>query len=743
MGPLKLDRLIRAIENNSKVKWAGSDLLVPQKPSPYIPPKFRIISSNGLGSKTEEKLSVEVIIIQAPAAVGKSVTARHISSLRNTPVLDLAVTAVGANSLRGSILGEAEFSGKLDPTKALGYFHNGQLPVIVDALDESLMVSGSNSFESFLQSTAELILSDRSVVDKPKIVFFGRPEAASDSDTWVALVGENQITTCVIELEFFEKSEAVSLIKAYAEQTILLDETKSESEKRKRIAELRQNRSSQNSPIDDLILQYFDQLESALKISSAGSNIASKETLWTNPVGKAFAGYAPVLSSIGRLLAAIKNPANAIQELNRSDGKSAWSVIESVMQYILVRERDKVVEPLQKAYGEALEAEVLKVAYEPREQLTHLAQHLQGKTISDTGRVRFPIADHNNEYISNVRTFVREHPFVRNREAVNDVFASVIIANAIRFELLEEEFSQLTLASLSRYPFLWRCFWHQMTESIVKENLDGKYVGFLLRSYCSDPLSHNNEEIQITGTDNEVKVLCSSEQGGILFEFSARPPIVLFGDVRNCEIEANNFEIIVVGDAKNDARVFRFQGKNIIDSAKAQFHADLVVVDDHLWINVRDNFTQDRIPTLRVPEGKSLKASGAICGRDPWSNYAVVKSSADTPKLDDSEMEIVSIIEQAIVKGVRGKSYYTNDRFELDDQDLTIKWLRRSWACEGFLRTLVGSKCANRAPDDTSGTYNQKIILRVEWQDMLDQRVKSVGDKRILEFWSRWRKSAK
>ena len=72
----------------------NTTLTVPPRPDPYVAPQFRIISGN---------LEAEVISIQAPAAVGKSVTARHISATKLAPLLNLATVPVGRDSLQGML----------------------------------------------------------------------------------------------------------------------------------------------------------------------------------------------------------------------------------------------------------------------------------------------------------------------------------------------------------------------------------------------------------------------------------------------------------------------------------------------------------------------------------------------------------------------------------------------------------------------------------------------------------------
>ena len=128
--------------------------VVDPAPDPYIPPEFEVTGD----------LASEVIIIKAQAAVGKTITAEYLSATTRARLLDLANIEVGANALRGAVDEEP--------------FHRGQCPIIVDALDEGAVVSSDASCDRFLFTSRDFLLSDRSTLDKVKIVFLGRPDSA-------------------------------------------------------------------------------------------------------------------------------------------------------------------------------------------------------------------------------------------------------------------------------------------------------------------------------------------------------------------------------------------------------------------------------------------------------------------------------------------------------------------------------------------------------------------------------------
>ncbi len=156
-------------------------------------------------------LAAEVLFLEAPAAVGKSTTARALSARTGAPLLDLAKVPVSTKTLVG-LLG-SELSGPGDPVAA---FHMGDIPVIVDAPDEGRLLSGEEGFEGFLETTGELLLESRAETSRPKLVFLGRPGAIAFTKTGLQLAGQD-LTMASVEVDFFRESAARKLIHAYAD----------------------------------------------------------------------------------------------------------------------------------------------------------------------------------------------------------------------------------------------------------------------------------------------------------------------------------------------------------------------------------------------------------------------------------------------------------------------------------------------------------------------------------------------
>ncbi|MGH6705029.1 MAG: hypothetical protein ACRECG_16735, partial [Bradyrhizobium sp.] len=102
------------------------DFFVAEPPRPFVAPRLDIPGQD------PAIIRKEIIFIEASAAVGKSTLARQVSATLQAPILDLAKVPVSTGSIRTLLTG-LEAADNSDPVAA---FHEGRIPVIIDALDE-------------------------------------------------------------------------------------------------------------------------------------------------------------------------------------------------------------------------------------------------------------------------------------------------------------------------------------------------------------------------------------------------------------------------------------------------------------------------------------------------------------------------------------------------------------------------------------------------------------------------------
>ena len=530
-----LDVLLGAIAKCELSLENTNNLVLSDEPPLYVPPTFHYVENC-------ETLESDAVIIQASAAVGKSMTAKYISAVKNAPLLDLAKVPVGADSLRGMI-------GNDD---AMAAFRKGDLPIIVDAMDEGRLISGEQSFEQFLATAGRLLVDESSSGDRrkrPKIIFFGRPESAEFAN--LKLV-EDDISLCKIELDYFGRESAVALINRSATNEIdrlnIANATK------------RDRKNSLNGvPMSELKDSYFSAIASALGLSN--------DDLWTDKTGQSFAGYAPVLSTLAIMIAGSTNPERDRQELERRDAGQAWDVVSKVLGLVMKREQSKIQDRLDNVIRN-----LSKDAYSEDEQLSYLAQIIQRKEIRFSANFQFERNTDKQVYVERVSGFLKEHPFVRDGQAANDVLGAAIAAHAIfKAEdpsIEEKEF----FGGLSRQPFIWRHFKRKLLADAL---IDGRMLGYLLNSYFNDPLIDPRSKVRMRDNDEGgVSVVADNVRVDVM------PPMTMVQIAQNCDIEIS-YKLEIGGPR------FTFSKTNRIVCGELGLQPGMIWVHDDLTVNVR------------------------------------------------------------------------------------------------------------------------------------------------------------
>lgn len=366
-------------------------LVIAESPTPFVSPRFETKED---GSAVLEK---EIIFIEASAAAGKSTLARQLSATLRIPILDLAKVPVSEGSLHALLAG-LEAADKSDPIAA---FHEGRIPVIVDALDEGRLLSNETGIEQFLGSSAELLQSDRHVISKPKLILLGRFESIELAQQQLERAAP-AVKHVTANVEFYDKEGARQLIHAYARAAA---RPGSHYLKHPELAE-------------DFITTFFDAIEAALGLSAG--------ELWRDGRGKVFAGYAPLLAAVGSILAVIDDFTTVARNLKANRGREAWGVVEAVLFEILCREQDKLRDRMR----DHCESAVPNSVYDIEEQLALLAQHIQSKPLEGAGRVRLSASDM-GKYRAMVQTYLPHHPFLRRHEFGDAVLGANAVSRAV------------------------------------------------------------------------------------------------------------------------------------------------------------------------------------------------------------------------------------------------------------------------------------------------------------------------
>lgn len=145
----------------------------------HIPPIRRITSPNPrfvpLSFRDERAITPEVtsvVLITAPAAVGKSTVASEIARRIDAPLLDLSLFQVGHGFIEGTIM---QAYGRRQGPDVLDAVDNGTAALIFDALDEGEVRAGSSNFEAFMIDLCALCQTPR---PRPTVIVLARGETA-------------------------------------------------------------------------------------------------------------------------------------------------------------------------------------------------------------------------------------------------------------------------------------------------------------------------------------------------------------------------------------------------------------------------------------------------------------------------------------------------------------------------------------------------------------------------------------
>lgn len=674
------EALLDAICTRSDLSLStGSRLRVPTVPTPFVAPE---LSVRQMGSGL---LQAEVIIISSPAAVGKSTVAKALAAVNKLPLLDLAEVPVSTNALVGLLTTDVALP--VNPIEAL---HRGELAVVVDALDEGRLLSGDTSFEKFLETSWELLLKDRAVPDRPKIILFGRDIAAELVETSLQVLEQSDITSAWLVLEFFDHPGAVRVIEAHAEETARLD---------KRVWRT-------TGPTQAVVAAFFDAIEGALRLP--------ERTLWKNVEGRAFAGYAPVLAAIGRLISRETNPARLQTALGQAGVKRAWDVIERVAEEILDREQEKVKTQLERQVSSDVSSDV----YAATEQLRYLGQVAHNVPITIVDPPGFSSADR-EVYRTIVDQQLPEHPFLQQGELTSDVLASIVLAHALvqGMAAIPDPFR---LRPLSRQPFLWRAVQRQL-DTAGEDLIEGQYLGCILNSLWNDSIAGGVEtRCESTDSTGLVRVEINVPSHGS-WAFDALPPIEFYEQLRGrTEIDVDDAVVWQGHQGEQESPAFEIRDDIGFRAADLDLRATSVRISGPARL---DTASLQQLAGIRVRlnPGARVWWGGRFADTYPWNDH---EATLPPPTRSEPASEFERFLEMWTTQGPRGAPMTLQENLAPSLSDQRVQWIHREFSAGAFaalVRLLIEHDLASAEPIAARGpTPMVRVHFTVDWTALLD-----------------------
>ncbi|MFC5908449.1 hypothetical protein [Streptacidiphilus monticola] len=345
-----------------------------------------------------------MMIVTAPAAVGKSTAASFLSFHLKAPVLDLSTLQVGDATLEGSLskaLGAGNFARYLDRMV------HGAATLIVDALDEAEVRSGQANFRAFIRGVAD---TASAFTGKPAVVILSRAES---SQALVETLEERRIPFAQFEILPFNREQAEHYLDG-------------------RISDIYS--ASGREMIHKKHREPFTKARDALFKIMASALSATDGEIWEVPAVRDFLGYAPVLDVAAEFLA-VDNFATVSRDFSSKAadrGLVHWDMVSQVIDHLLVREQEKFVAQFSKTPEFiALDDPRLAAAlYTPEEQCARLLDYVENMRIPMDLPGHLP-AKVREPYETAVSAQLANHPFLRGSGWFNVIFRDYVTARAI------------------------------------------------------------------------------------------------------------------------------------------------------------------------------------------------------------------------------------------------------------------------------------------------------------------------
>lgn len=374
-----------------------------------------------------------LILIAAPAAVGKSTVAREIARRQNAPYWDLAKFRVGTNTFTGT-LGQsygAQYGTVLTELAA------GNFLLVIDALDEAHVRAGTEALEEFLDDLVNQTLQPRA---RPTVILLGRVDTVDFAEH--LYLSESKVPYSRYKLDYFDHARALDFIDKH------LDRKRAE-DGGKVLHRDPQRRSDFEVARDDLFQLVYDLLARDVKDPWSSSEVSD------------FLGYAPVLDALAEYLGhpnlqvvlnQIVDARNAMEGINAS---KKWHFLRKIIATLQSREQEKMHNSVRHDLG-AIAKQIgwddWDKLYNSEEQSARLLANFVSGSVKETLPTQLlPI------YSKAVASQLPTHPFRGDRNGfAGIVFEEYIYAWAMtrRDEMLPDVRERLASASYRPTPIL-------------------------------------------------------------------------------------------------------------------------------------------------------------------------------------------------------------------------------------------------------------------------------------------------
>lgn len=429
--------------------------------------------------------SAGVLLIEAPGAVGKTVTAEALAARLGWPLVRAEKAQVGSYSLSGLINDALGFDDYLSRVR------DARAGIIVDSLDEAHLKAGTQNFLAFIQNIVN-ICGKRTDPSQASIILMSRTDTG---ELIQAAFDDVNVPLAHVRLAFFDYQSAVEFIRGHLTSRFNVT----------RQPEYNVARASPR-PFLGLVDERFKQLTQIL----LGERPAQARDSWA--ACEEFLGYAPVLTVLAES-AACTNPAKELADLKRANLASNEQLLLDICTRILRREQDKFSKNFYAKLKASLPANdshdiTAESLYTPQEQLLRVFS-----SATDAVIVAPPPADLPEGlrpiYEEAVQQFVADHPYLRGKYAFSSVvfkdFVSASLANDLSAQASLEKHPSYSIRDVGVGPFLCG-FLEHLTGGNSPSRVPESLVHPLIASW--------RQWFELTGVhDGQITVYLTESQG--------------------------------------------------------------------------------------------------------------------------------------------------------------------------------------------------------------------------------------
>lgn len=309
-----------------------------------------------------------VVLVAAPAAVGKSFLARQLSSDLGAPYWDLSEFSLGSNFFTGTAVDSYEADGYSEFRSNL---RASSISLVLDAVDEALVRAGRENFSAAVENLAELVRGATS----PSVIIFGRDETINDTEN---ILVEKGIAVTKFTVAYFNEEQALDFVLKKAK--------------------------TRGAPVLKEFVPFMQGFEKSI-LSALNLNE------WAD--ARDFLGYSPVLDALATFYAREPNPIRLLQDARKDKGDSyTWQLLTRIMEDVLDREQDKFGNIF--GAGNPKKYAFAASTYTPEAQIAYLlgdSDHPQAYDLDD------PDHDGDPEWYAEVEDKIAEqlrlHPFLK------------------------------------------------------------------------------------------------------------------------------------------------------------------------------------------------------------------------------------------------------------------------------------------------------------------------------------------